>query len=259
VTEIIAEFSSNWGGDRSVLTRMLDEATMARADRIKTQSYQVKHLRKDDPQYAWFKQAELLDTDHRWLLRECAKRGMAFLTTAFTADRIPFLADLGLDAIKIGSGEGGNAVLLEAVAAHPWKVYLSTGLLTQHELDTAVDILSSHRVVLMHTVSEYPTQTAHVNLGRMGWLASRTGFEVGYSDHTTGLHAPLAAIARGAYAVEVHYAAAGTVPRRNVWDKDRDDLTTLVLFRDAMASMLAPGKMLWDAHESRPFVGRWQA
>jgi sialic acid synthase SpsE len=80
----------------------------------------------------------------------------------------------------------------------------------------------------------------------------------GYSDHTAGIHAPLAAIARGAEAVEVHSVARGDVPRRCAWDKDLDDLTTLVMFRDAMDKMLAPGRMLWEPQEQRPFVGRWQ-
>jgi sialic acid synthase SpsE len=258
-TEIIAEFSSNHGGRRDILSRMLDEAVAARVDTIKVQSYETRHLSRDDPQFSWLQRSELLNTDHAWLLRECARKGMNFLTTVFHQDRVPFLASLGLPAIKIGSGEACNKQLLSAVAKHPWKVYVSTGLVTGHELDTCVDILHGHDVVLMHTVSKYPTLTPEVNLGRMSWLALRHGLCVGYSDHTAGIHAPLAAIARGAAAVEVHSVARGDVPRRNAWDKDADDLTTLVMFRDAMEKMLAPGRMLWEPHEQRPFTGRWNA
>ena len=257
-TEIVAEFSSNWGGDRHVLARMLDEAVCARVDRIKTQSHQTRHLSHDDPQYAWMAKSEMTDADHEWIVKECRKKGMGYLTTPFHADRVPYLADLGLDAIKIGSGEASNAVMLDAIARYPWKVYLSTGLVTGHELDTCVSILGSHDLTLLHTVSEYPTPTRRVNLGRMSWLAARHGLQVGYSDHTTGLHAPLAAIARGAAVVEVHFAAQGTVPRRNSWDKDKEDLTTIVMFRDAVEQMMAPGRMLWESREARPHVGRWQ-
>ena len=213
---------------------MLDEAVIAGVDRIKTQSHQIQHLRKDDPQYAWMARAEMLDSDHAWILRECQKKGMGYLTTPFHPSRVHFLAGLGLDAIKIGSGEASNPVMLEVVAEYPWKVYLSTGLLTARDLKACIDILGGHDLTLLHTVSEYPTPTAHANLARLGWLSTRTNLPVGYSDHTTGLHAPLTAIARGAAVVEVHFAAMGDVPRRNVWDKDRDDLRTLVLFRNAM-------------------------
>jgi N,N'-diacetyllegionaminate synthase len=237
---------------------MLDEAVGARVDRIKTQSHQTRHLSKDDPQYAWMARAEMTDLDHAWIIKECHKKGMGYLTTPFHADRVPFLADLGLDAIKIGSGEASNPVMLEAIARYPWKVYLSTGLVTGWDLDQAVRILDRPNLTLLHTVSEYPTPTRHVNLGRMSWLATRHGLPVGYSDHTAGIHAPLAAIARGAAVVEVHFAASGAVPRRNAWDKDREDLTTLVLFRDAMETMMAPGRMLWGHTEERPYVGRWQ-
>jgi glyoxylase-like metal-dependent hydrolase (beta-lactamase superfamily II) len=96
------------------------------------------------------------------------------------------------------------------------------------------------------------------HMGLAPWLAARHGLPVGYSDHTAGLHAPLTAIARGAAVVEVHFAAQGTVPRRNSWDKDREDLTTIVMFRDAVEQMMAPGRMLWESREARPHVGRWQ-
>ncbi len=258
MTEIIAEFSSNHGGHRDVLTRMLNEAVMARVDRIKVQSYQVRHLASTDPQYAWLKQAELTDADHTWLIKECAKKGIDFLTTVFHPSRVPFLADLGLDAIKVGSGEASNPVLLEAIAAHPWKVYLSTGLVTGADLDRAVDILGHNRLTLMHTVSEYPTPTYRVNLPRMSWLAVRHGMPVGYSDHTSGIHAAMAAISRGAEAVEVHSVARGDAPRHMVWDKDVEDLTTLVLFRDAVAKMMYARRMLWEPQEERPHVGRWR-
>ena len=258
-TEIIAEFASTWGGRRDILLRMLNEAVAARVDTVKVQSFEVKHLRHDDPQYNWLLSSELSNTDHLWLIRECARKGIGFLTTVFHPDRVPFLASLGLPAIKIGSGEASNKALLEAVATHPWKVYVSTGLVTGPDLDLAMGILAGHHVVLMHTVSKYPTLTSEVNLSRMSWLALRHGRVAGYSDHTAGIHAPLAAIARGASAVEVHSVARGDVPRRNVWDKDADDLVTLVMFRDAMDKMLAPGRMLWEPGEARPFTGRWNA
>ena len=257
-SEIIAEFSSNWGGKREVLSRMLDEAVVAKVDWVKTQSHSIQHLNPDDPQWAWMMQAEMLDTDHTWFQRQCAMRGMKWLTTPFHPSRVPFLADLGLEAIKVGSGEASDPVMLEVIAKYPWKVYLSTGLMTAQDFLRTLTILHDREVVLMHTVSEYPTPTRKVNLGRMEWLADQFGLPVGYSDHTTGLHAALAAIARGAAAVEVHFAAQGDVPRRNVWDKDRDDLSTLVLFRDAMEQMLAPGRMLWHNGEERPYVNRWR-
>ena len=256
--EIIAEFASNWGGDRVVLGRMLAEAVTARADRIKTQSYQVKHLDRSDPQYDWLKAAELSDADHRWILEACQRNGMGYMTTVYHRERVPFLATLGLNAIKVGSGELSNAPLLMAIARYPWRVYLSTGLATHSEMADALSILRRHRVTLMHTVSEYPTPDAHVNLDRMTMLDREFCLPTGYSDHTAGITAPLAAIGRGAKAIEVHYCAGGDVPRRSAWDKDLEDLSTLVLFRDKVAEMNAPGRMFWREGEARPFVGRWQ-
>lgn len=261
MTELVAELSSNHGGSRYWIEHMLDNAAHAQFDRVKFQSFQTRHLNPADPQFAWFKQAELSDQDHKWILEACASRGLRFLTTAFHEDRVRFLADLGLSCIKIGSGEGGRKPLLEAVAKHNWTVYLSTGLMTLPELHEANAILKDRKVILMHTVSEYPTEPSHVNMGRMYWLALETNRTVGYSDHTEGLAAARLAICLGAAVVEVHVKpsipAGRVLPRSNVWDKSPSEMRRLRIFRDTVEKMKGPGRMTWPLGEERPYVGRW--
>lgn len=256
-TEIIVEVASNHGGEQAWQDTLIESVALAGADTIKFQSYQTKHLSPADIQYAWLRKSQLSDDDHRRLIKKCESVGLKFLTTPFHEDRVPFLADLGLKAIKIGSGEAMRVPLLEAVASNPgWRVYLSTGLLTSAELDKALWILREHEVVLLHCVTKYPCEASEVNMGRMRWLEENTARPCGYSDHTVGLSAALYAIGAGAVCVEVHHSVPGA-PRMAYWDKTFQDLTRVVAFRNAAEKMETPGPMFPQSDQERPYVGRW--
>jgi N,N'-diacetyllegionaminate synthase len=257
-TTICAELASNHGGDPAMRRIMIQAAADAGAGVVKFQSYSVSHLSPADPQYGWLKQAELSDADHVAALRECKAAGVRFLTTVFHEDRVPFLAGLGLDAIKIGSGEAMRLPLLEAVAAYPWHVYVSTGLATADELDRVVAIMQNGdppRLTLMHTVSEYPTQLGRVNMARIAWLHERFGVPVGYSDHTDGIYAPCVALALGVPMLEIHLSRPSW-PRCQAWDRSPQMLQTIAEYRDMVGAMMRLHPMCRDARE-RPYVGRW--
>lgn len=256
--DIIVECASNHGGERPWMSKLIESAALVGARYAKFQSYQTKHLRRDDPQYDWLKHAELSDADHEWLLKECAKCGVEFLTTVYTADRVPFLAELGLNAIKVGSGEAGERSVLKAVAQHPWTIYLSTGLWTSDDMNQALDILAGRSVVLLHAVSEYPTPTGHANLRRMDYLREWTGWPAGYSDHTEGYWAAITALACGAPVVEVHHSLPGA-PRRNVWDKNIGELARIATYSRMADALMRSQPMFKQPGEERNYVGRWQA
>ncbi len=113
--EIICEIASNHGGDMHLAEAFIEGCAEAGADWVKFQSYQVATLRPDDPQREWLAKAELSDADHETLMKACDKAHVKFLTTAFHHSRVPFLASLGLQTIKIGSGEANEPSLYEAV------------------------------------------------------------------------------------------------------------------------------------------------
>ena len=256
-TELIVECASNHGGERAWQERFIDNAAEAGCDYLKVQSYQTAHLSPADPQYAWLQKAELSDADHERLIRRCESAGIQFLTTVYTADRVPFLASLGLKAIKIGSGEAMNVPLLEAVAAHPWKVYVSTGLVTEADLERCRMIFALAPVTFLHCVSQYPTPVDQVNMGRMGWLVSKTLRPAGYSDHTTENDAAWMAMVQGAACVEVHHSDP-SAPRCQTWDKSAFDLKWIAQMRHDIAAMKVKRPMTWGEDDPRPYVGRWQ-
>jgi N,N'-diacetyllegionaminate synthase len=255
-TSIIAELSTSHGGERAWQDKLIESAATAGADFVKFQSHQTAHLSPADPQFGWMQRAELSDADHKRLIKKCRECGITFLTTPFHADRVPFLAKLGLTAIKVGSGEAMHVPMLEAVAAYPWTIYLSTGLFTLAELDRAMWILRDRDVVLLHCVTKYPTPVADVNMGRMAWLAHHTGRLCGYSDHTIGRDAAIFAIGQCAEVVEVHHSLPAA-PRFREWDKDFLMLRRICEFRDSTATMRTVASMMQPEGTKRPFVGRW--
>ena len=256
-TELIAELSTSHGGQRAWQDKLVESCAIAGFDYAKFQSYEMRHLKTSDPQWFWLSQCELSNADHNRLVKTCSNMGVSFLTTVYHKDRVHFLHDLGLHAIKVGSGEGGQLDLIEEVAKYNWRIFLSTGLWTITEMHDVVDILAFKDVVLMHTVSEYPTLVESANLGRIARLHDATSLPVGYSDHTIGKDTALAAIGMRVPAVEVHHSLHGA-PRCQPWDKDLVQLKRIGEFARSVERMHAPKDTFRAPGEKRKYVGRWQ-
>ena len=57
----------------------------------------------------------------------------------------------------------------------------------------------------MHANTQYPTPFEDVNLLAMRTIKDKFGVEVGYSDHSSGIEVPIAAVALGAVIIEKHF------------------------------------------------------
>jgi N-acetylneuraminate synthase/N,N'-diacetyllegionaminate synthase len=144
-------------------------------------------------------------------LRACRdralERGIAFFSTPFDPASVRLLADLGVPAFKIGSGDLTNLVLLRAVASYGLPVLVSTGMATLDEVDASVSDLRTHGdppVILLQCTSAYPAAAADANLAAIETLRSKFAVPVGYSDHTLGIAVAIAAAALGAAVIEKH-------------------------------------------------------
>ncbi|HLA39426.1 MAG TPA: N-acetylneuraminate synthase family protein, partial [Candidatus Glassbacteria bacterium] len=68
------------------------------------------------------------------------------------------------------------------------------------------------KVTLLHCTSEYPAPVSQVNLSAMLTLRQAFNLPVGYSDHTLGPVASIAAVALGAAVIEKHLTLDHTRP-----------------------------------------------
>jgi N,N'-diacetyllegionaminate synthase len=103
--EIIAELSTNHGGDVALASDMILAAAAAGADTVKIQTYSLDRLNPKDPQADWLRQAHLDRAAHETLIQVAKDAGVQFLSTPFDADSLAMLRELGLKRFKIASSE----------------------------------------------------------------------------------------------------------------------------------------------------------
>ena len=225
-TFIIAEAGVNHNGSLAIAKQMIAAAADAGADAVKFQTFQAERMvSKNAPkaeyqrnkaganesQFEMIKKLELDVSAHRQLISWCTAHGIRFLSSPFDLASIDLLDDLGLDIFKIPSGELTNLPYLRKIGALKKTIILSTGMADLGEIKDALDILTGagtllKNIAVLHCNTAYPTPFEDVNLRAM--LAIRAefpGVNIGYSDHTTGIEVPAAAVAMGAAIIEKHF------------------------------------------------------
>ncbi len=228
----IIEIGVNHNGDLDLARTMVREIAARGGDIVKFQAFIAEeeisihadkaNYQKDttgDDGTGQLEMAKALELSHHQLttMRDfCAQMQMPFLCTAFESKSLEFLLNgLGVQAIKIASSEVTHHPFLAEIARSGVGMILSTGASTLEEAAAAVRVIEQARpnpeLVLLHCVSEYPAPLHEVNLRAMDTMARAFGYPVGYSDHTTGIIAPITAAAMGACAVEKHFTMDRTM------------------------------------------------
>lgn len=217
---VIAEAGVNHNGDLSLAHRLIDVAADSSADAVKFQTFSAAGVVTQSGGTAPYQEAAGAGTSQRAMLERlelpvtawaelrvhAVDREMLFLSTAFDPPSLELLTNLGVDAVKVPSGELTNLAYLEAHAACGLPVLASTGMANLDEVDTAVSILgeSAAGLALFHCVSAYPTPIEVSNLRAIQTMHDRYGVPVGWSDHTSGHITAIAARALGAAMFEKH-------------------------------------------------------
>ena len=214
--EIIAEAGVNHSGVLAKAHALVEAAVAAGALVVKFQTFNPgKLVRAHDPDFVPLVNLALGHGEFRFLARQCEDLQIEFLSTPGDADSLRFLIEeCGVRRIKIGSDDLIYKPLLEAAAASDLPVLLSTGMATIEEVMRAASHFDVDKITLLHCVSIYPCPPEKANLRAMGALRSEAfpwGRRVGYSDHTRGIDACMAAAALGACVIEKHFRLAGDI------------------------------------------------
>ena len=230
---IIAEAGVNHNGDMATAFKLIDAAVDAKVDWIKFQTFKADKLvskdarkaeyqsintgNQEETQFQMLKKLELSHDQHQELITYCNAKNIRFFSTAFDLDSLQYLADLGLEYVKIPSGEITNLPYLRLAAKLFKKVILSTGMTTMQEVKAATAVfleagINKENITVLHCNTEYPTPMKDVNLKAMLEIESEMGVKIGYSDHTLGVEVPIAAVALGAKVIEKHFTLDKTMP-----------------------------------------------
>ena len=156
---------------------------------------------------------ELTDEQHFEVYQHAKKLGLDFVETLCAPGCTSLLKLFTPDYLKVASRDLTNIPLLEVLGETKIPIIISTGMAGKRELDDALSILSKYHeeISILHCVSEYPTRPKNANLNTVKYLIDNySKYTIGYSDHTIGISAPVAAVALGAKMIEKHI----TIDRR---------------------------------------------
>jgi len=229
---IIAEAGVNHNGDLNLAKKMIEAAANAKADYVKFQTfksenvvtvfaqkaeYQKQNMNSEsNSQIEMIRKYELNEDAHIQLIEHSKKNHIKFLSTAFDLDSIDLLNSFNLDYWKIPSGEITNLPYLRKIGALKQDIILSTGMCSLADVETALNILikagtAREKITVLHCNTQYPTPFKDVNLTAINTIKQAFKVNVGYSDHTTGIEIPIAAVALGATVIEKHFTLDKTM------------------------------------------------
>ena len=241
---VIAEIGVNHNGNIKLAKKLILAAKKSGADAVKFQHflaknlstkkskkapYQIRNTGIKETQYQMLKKLELKEKDYFDLKLFSKKNKILFLSSVFDEHSIDFLSNkLKESLIKIPSGEITNLLLLEKINLRKHKIILSTGMANIKEILNALNVICRSRVfnykknnvevvnykllrllknklTLLHCVTDYPVEKKYANLQCIKTLSDQFKINVGYSDHTSGIIAPVIAASFGAKIIEKHF------------------------------------------------------
>lgn len=216
--KIIAELGMTHDGSVGEAKAMIIAAAECGVDAVKLQTHisEAETIRnapeppyfKGENRYDYFKRTAF-DMDQWKELKACAvENHVEFISSPFSIEAIDFLLELGIDCFKVPSGEITNIPYLIHLAEAKVPVIVSSGMSSLKELDECMDIFIKRNcnVSLMQCTSEYPCDPRHVGLNIIDLFKERyPEVPLGFSDHTGGVWASIAAFERGARIIEKHF------------------------------------------------------
>ncbi len=222
-TYIVAEIGINHNGSLDLAKQTIDAAIESGVDAVKFQNFATADFITDptltysyenagktvtEKMIDMFRRVEMDDDFLAEIGRYCNERGVDWHSTPTNSEGIQRLIELNVPVLKNGSDYLGHLPLISEMAAAQKLLVLSTGMATFEDIEDAVSAALSEgndQIVILHCTSQYPTPPGEVGMKRMTRIAAAFGLPVGFSDHTLGSTAAVAAVALGARWLEKHF------------------------------------------------------
>ena len=208
---------------------LIDAAKESGADAVKFQTHEFEdeqlnikikspHFKASD-RYSWVVRNTKATPLQFWeeISDYCKTREITFFSTPMSRNAARKISDM-VPFWKVGSGDIQDYLLLNELIRTKKPVIISTGMVSLNELDKVVDYLTNNDVELgiLYCVSKYPCPSEDFNLSTIKFLKKKyPNTKIGFSDHSIGFEASLAAIKLGAQIIEKHFSMD-----RNLWGSD---------------------------------------
>jgi N-acetylneuraminate synthase len=249
---VVGEIGINHNGDLGIARRLIDVAAIAGCAAVKFQKrtvdvvYGAEELARprENPFGATnghLKRGLEFGVDqYKNIDNYCREQKIAWFGSCWDEASVDFMEQFNPPCYKIASASLTDSALLKHHRATGRPIILSTGMSTLAEVDRAVEVLGTERLVILHTTSAYPAKVLDLNLKMIPALRERYGVPVGYSGHEVGLAASYAAVALGACMIERHITLD-----RAMWGSDQaasvEPQGLMKLIRDIRTIELALG------------------
>lgn len=274
---VIAEAGVNHNGDVTLAHSLIEVAGKSGAHFVKFQTFNPDQLVAPDAEATPYQKRQGASTQQdllsslvlpktAWeeLHAHATELGIGFLSTPFDMESAELLVNLGVDALKVPSGELTNLPFITEIASMGLPMMISTGMGNLSEVHDALEAASSapHRSIF-HCVSAYPAPPQDCNLAAIPAMAEQFQVPVGWSDHTLGSDSAIAATALGARLFEKHFTLDRHLPGPDHQASlEPDELTDYVSRLTAAASMVGDGakRRMPSEEENAALVRRsWHA
>ncbi|MBT4764402.1 N-acetylneuraminate synthase, partial [bacterium] len=198
---IIAEIGINHNGDIEICKKLIDEAISAGCNAVKFQKRDLESVytreflesSRESPwgktQYEQKKGLEFGEEEYQEIDRYCKEKGIEWFASAWDLKSQEFLRKFDCNYNKVASAMIVYKDLLTMIAKEGRHTFISTGMTTYDDIQSAVDIFTKEgcSFELMHTVSTYPLKVENANLNMINTLKEKYKCNVGYSGHESGL------------------------------------------------------------------------
>ena len=219
---VIAELSGNHNNSIEFVLELLQKCAKAGVSALKLQTYSADSMTVNSASnefviksgtWAGRNLYDLYSEGHTptdWLpeIFAAAKTyGIDVFSTPFSPADVQTLENFNVPAYKIASLEITYTQLLREIASTGKPVIFSTGLATIDEISEAVEVLTASgasQIAILKCTTNYPAELSDLNLSSIPYLQKKFGVPVGFSDHTIGTTAAVAATALGASIIEKH-------------------------------------------------------
>lgn len=220
-TYYIAEIGKACNGDLNYCWELLNECKKANVNAVRfhhfdsAESIHSSLLNKEtDTERTWsfrlkipFDKENLFSMEgYRIILDWCRELNIDFIATPWDIKSFQLFKTIGVTNYKIHSMNAMNIPLLEVITEQFSKLYISTGGLSEREIEQLFENLNlknRNDIILLHAVCAYPAPETIINMRAMQSLKKYTE-TVGYSSNDILDSSILTAVALGANVIEKH-------------------------------------------------------
>jgi len=206
---VVAEAGLNHNGDIHLAKKLIEKAAECGADAIKFQTFKTEEFLTTNSQYFDnFKKVELSYEEFGELNDYSKNMEISFFSAPFDLESATFLNKLDIPCFKIASSDLTNFPLIKNIANFGKPMIISTGLANMKEIEEVVELCQSQnnkQLILLHSVSNYPTLPEETNLKVISSLKNKFDYPIGYSDNGDSILVDIASVCMGANMLERHF------------------------------------------------------